>query len=375
MSRIPYIRKAKNIIRAIEREDDGNYDVIEITPNRANSTQIYQLAGTPDLLVANVSNFLATTQYLGERFGDWDFEYFDKQFVNCFPNSPSRPRAWGDVANPWGKPIRQQPKFVEINDPLKDGYKLVAFWPDKSNDDEVYPLMGSVNDIANQAMHIMHFKWLSGELAHVLGEPVTEYIHNSPILDFHFIFYLSTLKKPPYKEGRNSNQSRRHQFVIHYPNLENFTYPKLREILGGNSGLTWGQWRAVAWLTDDLEKFKKGKGAPQIWASGSSEEVAKKNLDQLLKLTTAKVLRINCSHTHSSTAYPAGSAEEQRWRSYKIYPKWFVAIAPKLVAAGAAGQQRSLIGKLNTKRNKFTLFNAQEPQGWSAALRDFLRFR
>lgn len=118
-----YSRRAKRLIRQIE-EEISEYDVIEITPNRANAQQTYQLAGTSESLVANTSNFLATTQYIGERFGDWDFERWEIDFINCFPRAAARPSAWGTVATPWGKPINQRPKFVELNNPLEDGYKL-----------------------------------------------------------------------------------------------------------------------------------------------------------------------------------------------------------------------------------------------------------
>ena len=367
-----YIQRAKRIIREVEERQSG-YDVLEITPNRANSQQIYQLAGTPDLLVSSASQFLAMTQYLGERFGEWDFEKWDQDFINCFPRVAARPEAWGTVDKPWGRPINQRPKFVELNNPLEDGYKLVAFYPDRTNDEECYPIMGSINDILNQAMHIMHWKWLSAELAHVVGQPVTEYIHSSPILNPYFVFYLSVRKKPPYREDFFNKEVKRHQFTIHYPNLTNFEYPKLKEILGGNNGLTWGQWKSTAWITDDLDKFKKGKAAHQIWAAGSTEEVAKKNLEALLKLTTGKTLRINTSHTDSSTVYPPGDPQVERWKSYKVYPKQFVVFNPKLVALGASGQQRSLAGKLNTKRNKFTLYSTQAPEDWSDRLREFLR--
>lgn len=369
-----YIQRAKRIIRSVEEARSG-YEVLEITPSRANSQQIYQLAGNPDLLVANASQFLATTQYLGERFGEWDFEKWDQDFINCFPRVAARPLAWGSVDKPWGRPINQRPKFVELNNPLEDGYKLVAFYPDRTNNEECYPIMGSINDILNQAMHIMHWKWLSAELAHVVGQPVTEYISSSPILELYFIFYLSTKKKPPYNKTYFSDREKLHQFTIHYPDLRKFEYANLRSVLGGNNGLTWGQWKASAWIADDLDKFKKGKAAHQIWASGNTEETAKRNLQKLLSLTSAKVLRINTSHTDSTTVYPPNDPQIQQWNSYKVYPKQFTIFNPKLVAAGAKGQQRSLAGKLNTKRNMFTLYSPQEPTNWSANLRELIRER
>ncbi|WP_226593710.1 hypothetical protein [Microseira wollei] len=48
---------------------------------------------------------------------------------------------------------------------------------------------------------------------------------------------------------------------------------------------------------------------------------------------------------------------------------------PKLVAAAARGQQRTLAGQLNTRKNKFILYSPDEPNNWNENLRAFLRQR
>ena len=373
MSNIPgsYIQKAKRII-ANESGLNNDYQVLEITPNRANSQQVYQLAGSPDQLVQCTSQFLATTQYLGERFGEWDFEQWDKDFVNCFPRAEGRPPAWGMVQTPWGKPIKNQPKFLEINNPLEDGYKLVAFWPDKANDDEVYPLMGSINDIMNQAMHIMHFKMLSAELGLIVGQPVSEYIRHSPMQEIYLIFYLSTRKKPPYYKKFLDMDYREHYFTIHHPDRSKLTYTAIREALGSVNGMNWGYWKATAWVADNLENFKKGKAAHQIWVSGNTEQTAKQNLEKVLALTTAKILRVNVSATDSSKGTLANDPQAVRWENYKVYPKQLLVFNPKLIAFAEKGQKKTLAGKLNTKKNKFTLYDTEEPTGWSQLLNNFI---
>ncbi len=368
---IPYVRRAKRIIQS--EVQNSSYDVLEITPNRANVQQTYQLAGNPESLVSSASSFLAATQYLGERFGDWDFEKWDQDFVNCFPRAAARPTAWGSVATPWGKPINQRPKFVELNNPTEDGYKLVAFYPDRTNDEECYPLMGSINDIMNQAMHIMHFKMLSSELGHIVGEPVTEYIRHSPMQEVYLVFYLSTRKKPPYYKKLLNQEYREHYFTIHYPDISKLSYANLRTTIGGDNGLTWGYWKATAWIADNPDNFKKGKAAHQIWVAGDTEDTAKRNLEKVLALTTGKVLRINTSCTDRTKGTLRNDPHAERWKSYKVYPKQFLVFNPKLVALAEKGQRKTLAGKLNTSKNKFTLYNREEPLGWNDLLLKFIR--
>ena len=371
---IPYAKKALDLIKKREASlESGNYEVLEIVPDRNNPKAAYQLAGSKEQLVQSTSSFLATTQFIGERFGDWDFEKFDLDYRNAFYRAVPRPLAWGDVTNPWNRPIRQQPKLVELNNPLEDGYKLVAFYPDKTNDDEVYPLVGSINDILNQLMTIHYLKMMLGDdLGIFVGNPVTEYIRHSPIHNVYILFQLHNRKNPPYRKKFLNFEPRDYQFTIHYPKLESLSYSNLRAVLGGETGLTWGYWKATAWITDSLENFNKGKAAHQIWVSGDTEKVARKNLDQVLTLTSGKVLRVNISNTADDVGTLKDDPERSKWKSFKVYPWKFTVFNPKLVAMAAKGQKITLAGKLNTRRNIFSLWQPKEPVDWSNNLREFL---
>lgn len=352
---------------------DLTYEVLEIEPDKHNKNQTYQIAGNPGDLVAESSGFVANVQYIQERFGNWNFEDFDIAFRNAFPNATPRPKAWGTSAEPWGRPIGNQPKFVEVNKPSEDGYVLLAFYPDKDNEDECYPVMGNINDIVNQVMNIWHSKMLLSDTCRVIGSPVTEYIRYSPVQQPHLIFYLTTRERPPFYRNDLNPEFREHKFTIHYPKKSALSYENVKAVLGGNNGMIWGRWKATAWLVDNIDNHKKGKGAHQVWVGGSSEEEAVRNLKSVLQLTNGKVLQIKTSHSKDDEGLAAQDPELLKMRQYKVFPKCFTVINPNLVSMAMKGRRKALASKMNTKWNDFVLWPSKQPPQWSKHLDEFLR--
>ena len=368
----------RRVIEKIGAAEGPGFSVYELKPDRSKDNEVYQLSGTEEGVAQQISLFLALREYFESKNTNFDWKKFEEEFEKGFILASFMPNTTPTI-QPWGNFYSERPKFKELwgnIDAQAKGYFGYDFWPNRENESDRYKLVGSsLAEIANQAIQIMHQQELLKNVQRVIGAPVTEYLRHAPRANVSLTIYLSTFKDPPFNFRRRGYLQK--SVTIPYPRRDALTYANLRAVCGSSAGLGWGIHRAVAWVADDIERFPKGKGAPQMWASGSSKAEAIKNLKSFMTLLEpgVKILRTNYSETELEEGTIAQDATRGNLRNYKVYPERLTVNNARLVSLASQQQGlRTLAGKLNTKHNDLPLWQERQPSGWGQHLADFLRW-
>lgn len=120
------------------------------------------LVGTDDEIKTQLSLLLGIAQIQEAQFKglDIDFLKWIDAFENGF-NSGFAPRQDKKLAAYWGQTQKTRPRVRILNESKKDwekqGYYLVEFQPDRSNEEESYLLFGTPRELINKLMDWMNF--------------------------------------------------------------------------------------------------------------------------------------------------------------------------------------------------------------------------
>lgn len=373
-----------------ELRDDDGYFVYDLNPDKAQPKERYQFSSSTTAgLVNQISSFLALREYHESKRVWANWEEFEKAFILCFPSAANKSAHWGNEQNPWGRPAADRPKFQVLQPPGADTDRensnnslwIIEFWPIRSAEEDSHLLIGNLSEVINQTIEIMQMIKVTENLYHVNGDFLTEHLKRAPKVGLTIKITFSNYKEPPFFKSSQRPDYIKHEVQVPFCKkavLQN--YALLKSICGGTAGLEWGRRRATAYIALDEDDYPSNKkGMPQLWCGGSTDAEAKKNVKQLMQITEAKIINL----TNSGADYREGVnaqrlQDEIPQTSYKIYPAFFTIENTKIVEAGsprnATPAKKTLLGKLNKKRNKFWLWFQREPIGYQEAITELTRW-
>lgn len=346
-----------------EKADLKGYYAFDFYPDRENQ-RLYKLVGSPLQILDQALNLMQS-----KPSEDLDWKEFVKEFEAGFPSTIAQSISKSD--KPWGLSIAEAPRFYDLwseADAEVKGYYGVIFVPNRAYEDDKFILVGTRYEIAQQAIRIMQEREMLNNVQRVVGMPVSEHIRHSPRTYLGVIISLSTYKEPPFYQTRFRGRYLEQTITIPFPDKSKMTYERIRNACGGTAGLNWGRHRATAWIIPknaSASDFEKGKGAAQLWVSGSSENNAVSNLERFIDLTEGKILRTSTSQVRTITG--------QILTTYDVYAKQMYVANKRLLQDSNQNQgRRTLWGKLDSKDNDFKLYPPDEPPRWSQTLKDLL---
>lgn len=359
------------VLATIEKNYQVGYDVVEVTPDRDKKDEIYQLAGGTTGIAHQISQFMATREYIEDKFSEPEFKNFADNFELGFPSikglSPNFGKGLG--VNPWNKDYDNRPRFNDLTPRNSDGkrssrFLYVEFWPDRKKEDESYLLIGSMTLVIQQIQQIWHFKQLTEGLGQWLGYPPTEWLRRRPNQGLTVEIVLANYPNPPFYKSTERKDFKAAQISIPFFQKPNLNYDIIRAACGGNGGLTWGKHRAIAWVADDLDLYPKNKkGMPQMSACGSSYEAAKSNLKRFITLAGVKIASM--SHNEIDKSEGVDKTPSLQGDTYKMYPvHMFIMNSRLLTFDNPTEAKKTRLGKLDTKKNKLPLWYQKKPEHW-----------
>lgn len=387
MAQGQWTNKLKKWIAEV-KGDDG-YFVYELNPSRENTSEIYQFSSSTQAgIVDQVSLFMAFREYQESRKLSPSWKQFEDNFMNCFPAAAGKSRNFGaDATIPWGRDASEKPKFKVLfptdSDAQTDQNNFyiwcIEFWPNRKIEDESYLLIGFLNEVMQQCVQIMQLRQTVEGLNHVLGLPQTEHLKRAPKVGLSITIIFSNYKTPPFRKNRFRPDYLERQVTVPWIKRTSLNYSNIRSICGGNNGLTWGRDRATAYVALSDDQFPENKkGMPQVWCGGNSVAQAKRNIKKLLELSDCKIISLSSSGKDYREGTEASRTRLTEPESYTVYPCYFTIENSRIVSEGiapnASSGKRILLGKLDSKRNRFPLWSEQSPTGWEEAIEELTRW-
>lgn len=370
------------IIKAVEKLDEiykVGHEIAQLIPNEDRKGEIYAVAGGSKNDVAlQQSLFMAQYQLLNNTFGiePTNFKEWADNFEKCFPNIiKNNPNIDGNQVKPWMTTIDNRPRIRVVNVPAQQREIpttiYVEFEPERNSPEEVYFLAGTITQVVQMIWAIWNQRQVlkHQNLTQVLGQPVDEIMIRKPLQGLWLICVLSNYKTPPFYKSTTRPDFKEVQIAIPFVNRTRLAYSTIREAFGGNSGLDWGAYRAVAHVADNPDFYTGGRGLPQVWCRGSSYELANKNVKQVLTLSDAKITRINEGKLNNSDNLNANYNDNP---PAKVYPNHFFLINYELVNQAVSPARQRKLGKYATKKNKFLLWPPTAPPDFTDKINELL---
>lgn len=354
-------------------ENNLNFDVIEVLPNRSEKGDIYLLSGTPESLPPQISLFLALEEMVSVRVGNIPLAQWIEDYETEFLLFEGKNRPKDNYAKPWGLPSDEKPRLdiVEIGKNLKRNYLVCQYFPNRKNDEEYYWFSGTSSQIINQ---VMLFTNLSKKLerytfGEFYGYPVPEYNALFPSQYTNIKLFFTTRKHPPYYKGSSTELFVKVQISVPMVAESKLTYENIRKICNGSNGINYGHWQDRAYLAVN----DKSKGISQMVVGGHTEKEAIANMDKFLVLTNAKVMSRRCSHDSGGHEKAKADIDWEKKNNYEIYP-WFMTVTNpvKVKTKPDKGGVPTRAGTIKHKTEKLFINTQKEPPGWSTALRKVL---
>ncbi|NJK27301.1 MAG: hypothetical protein HC925_00105 [Coleofasciculaceae cyanobacterium SM2_3_26] len=343
-----------------QQESSGNYRVVQVQPN-LQQPQWYEFAGNETGIVDQISLFLALHSLLTRGAG-LDLNEWAEKFEWSFPELAGRNQAAFDGL-PWGKPTEERPRIRFIGDDKQrreDGYRVVEFYPNRANPDDVHLLSGTDAEIRQAIQVLFALTRIEREGINFVGYPIDEYLRIKPRDYISIQIWWTTPPEAAYKSRRS--------VTIPDVSLANLSFETVLQAAGGSNGLNWGNWQARAYLGQ-----AEAKAISQMVASGGSEQEAQANLRQLLPLSGFEALRLSVSHVDHSTAKNPPPPSKRPPERFKVKPAWFTILNSRLVAADdSAGGRGTLSGVLLNRKNKIRL-DKPKPEDYDERIAALLR--
>jgi hypothetical protein len=158
----------------------------------------------------------------------------------------------------------------------------------------------------------IHQLFNNRDIGQFVGEPLEENIRAIPsLLSMKIIWYSA--KEPPFQAPVGK------RFVkaeCNIPDIarKNLKWETIKQLAGGANGYDWGEFLANARLTNGR----------QIHVRGATEAIARKQMENMLQLTTAEVTSLAVTQLKKTGRRAAGQSMEIK--DTRIYPAHFVII-------------------------------------------------
>ncbi len=354
------------------------WDVISVTPNRSNPSKNFLLSGNPAMLAPLTSLILVLDKLLGSAGESVNLDEWIVRFENCFPAGKFKPVDYG-VTTPWGLDKSNLPKIVKVEE--VGNLITLGFFPDRSVESEFYLFTGTPSTLIAQ-IHNFFACYQAGLGGTFLGYPTEEYLRPPARSGITLKIVLLPTPQPTKKAGYGQKQvsaSGRKvsvypvQVTVPQPRRSEISFQRLKEVCGGESGLSWGNWKARAYLAD--QPTKSLKGLRQLVASGASKGQAESNLDRFLSLTDCYVAARTCTEMDLNVGVKGEDPLSSVTKSYQVYPGWVFIGNPMLVQVNNPkySGKVTLIGRQTGKQAKLWLWPKSEPAGWASVVSDLMK--
>ena len=385
-----WANKARNIIRekrpitAVSGSSARNYyGVYKFKPDRDKDLELI-ISGNEPMAALQMSLLLAFDDLLAARLGNSsvDFDKWTKDFEEGFklfehPTHKSDIQKSSASGLPWGELRENRPRILELkrqnNSP---GYKVVEFWPSRDDPSESYLFTGNYSEIITKIEQQWHLIRLMREysIGEFLGMPINDWLRQS-VKRLTLNIVLSLHQSPPFIRnvniGGKLTQISTRQVSIPYPNRTALKYSTLRNVCGGSSGLGYGHYHAIAYLTPD-PVIQNKRGAAQMWAHGATAAEAQSNLDKFLTLTEGHLL--DRSEGISSKLSKQKDPKGLFLRNYRVYPAYVFVENAAMVAFTETQSGRAVQGgRKVSNKSRLDIWQESEPSGFSSKLRELLR--
>lgn len=276
----------------------------------------------------------------------------------------------------WGQGFENRPKIRELNLELeaqkKEGYRVIEFLPNRSNEEESYLLFGTPLELMTQLSFVMaiHRMVDRRDIGEFVGYPLSEYYKGQAQSDISVVVWLTTKKQPPFYASAYEWFSRR-KIEIPLVNKAKLTYKNLRIACNDSIGLDFGEYHARGYLKPPNSE----KVIYQMVCGGDTEDSAKKNLERFLPFTRAKLQGMSINKIDYNEGERAQWKDKLEYNKFKVYPAFIWVNNPQLFASDtkAANLKKTLVGKQKYKKTKLWLYFDKEPSGWNAQLKESLK--
>lgn len=306
-----------------------------------------------------------------ERSRSFDIDNWGTEFEQCFPKYIKiNPELREPATAYWGQSFGERPRLYEMNTEADaiatEGYRTVEFFPNRDIKEESYILMGTPSEVRTQAVILMNLKRMLGGEGWV-GFPFHDWVQASAGGLRAQIILM------PNKQGVNYAKDpywSKRQVSIPSPDRTKLTYDAIRTACGGDTGLTWGEWQARAYLIDPDRGTRH-----QMVAGGPTQERAKQNLDRFLPFSKCEPKNYSYNQMDFNRGERAKDPLRVRRQSLEVFPSWlwiFNREALPVDVPGTSGVSTHQ-GRLQSRRFKLNLRDKVAPEGWADKLKDAFR--
>ncbi|MBD1921742.1 hypothetical protein H6F77_11630 [Microcoleus sp. FACHB-831] len=349
------------------------FDVLEVFPDRDNKKDIYLLSGSSETLQLQTSLFLAIEELVSARTGNFNLKEWAENWCNEFPDYEGKYRPKDFKEKPWGLDPKEKPKLdiVESTGKVAAPYYVCQYFPNRSNDNEWYWMVGNAAQVINQIVEFTNFNRIlnTKDFGEFYGYPVDEYYRMKPSTNTSIKLFFTNRKKPPYYKGSSTTFFYKGQ--VNIPNVDEskLTYENIRTACNADNGLVWGHWIARAYLSSHEDYA----GINQMVCWGDDESTANANLDKFLAFSKSKVTSRTSNHIQSGTKLSKGDPWWEEKTKFDIYPRFMTVINPvkRAVDKNKPGKATSG-GTFQYKRKRLFINQQIEPVGWSNTLKQVL---
>lgn len=374
------------ITKAVEILDEVykvGHEVAALVPNSNRSSEIYAIgSGSKSGIVNQQSLFMAQYQLLNNTFGiePQNFKDWCKTFEECFPTiikTNQNIDAPGNGVKPWMQPVENRPRIRinNISPQSKDipTYVYVEFEPERNNPSEVYFLAGTITQVVQMIWNIWNTRQIfqRQEATLVVGHPIDQYMQMKPHEGITITIICTNYQYPPFYKSPDRQDFKKVQINVPFVDRTKISYTTIRNVAGGNTGLDWGNYRAIAHVADNVGYYAGTRNMPQVWGRGQSYEQAKNNVKQFLTISKGIVATINEGREDSSELLNPDAKYEP---PAKIYPAYFWISNGALVGNNYKKSRDRHLAKYATKKNKFDLWPSTAPPDFEARIAELFQY-
>lgn len=366
------------ILKGFKSGPEQYFRVYDYYPRRDVPGEKIEISGGHFSLALQYSLLNGIVSYFSFDWSQWK-----EQFENGFSDWRGfhRDGLYADRTKPWGREREYRPLIVELQSRESKDYHLVEYFPDRSKRKRSFLISGTYQEISLQIRQMQLAEQVLGErsIGQFLAYPVAQWNQQAPILSPRVTALVYAGREwegenlyPLQEKDGKTFRLWHSQIQIFQPDLRKLTYRKIRNTMGGDSGLAWGEWSARAYLTpkdrnsnpNNRDKAPDGrhKSNSQMVAWGDTEDSAVANLERFLELSKA---------TLTAPIKPTRNRKDKgapKPKSYRVYPGSILVEPPSSRALQKAIDSGQIDSHIPGEKSKHSVSMREPSENW---LKDF----
>lgn len=353
--------------------DEQYYDVYRFYP-RQDVVESVKFAGSPVAITLQASLLNAMIKYWTFDWIQWR-DAFEEGFLD-WQGFPKYSEEYGIPGKPYGRDPKHRPKIVEMTSKTSYDFKVVLLFPDRSQPARHFLFSGTYQEISLQIRQFWTQDKMMREkdIGQFVGYPMSQHLRQNPVLAPSISLYLVGGRKwlgdsyYPKKKGRGGLYQINAARVTIFQFDRRFGYDALRKAMGGNQGISWGNYTSRAYLTpksknqnpetQDGQPDSRHKSNSQMVSRGGNQKAANDNLKRFLHLSKAILT------SDPREGYEPPDKDDPRPNEWRMYPGWVTVSPPSKKLLKRAFKEGDYDRFLNGVTTKLPLYEPEKPEGW-----------